>query len=345
MPISKNQLDRLMFIDEKLASSEGVTTTEIHDRFQSVSLRTIQLDINFLKEEFGREIYRSGKRLHYKDKSNPLFNQGLSKEEKSILVELIGSLGSMGDIFPNLSDLQQRLSDGVRTPSDKNILLFHSNPDYVGIPLISTLYKYIHDRRLIVVRYQKFNDAKPKDYIISPYLLKEYDSRWYLVGKNMNPAEDKADDPYYSLPLDRICDVSENVPKGYRYESEPDDFRDRYDSVIGVSFYKDRPEQDIVIAVDPDEQKNIIKFIDTKPLCGSQIILRGPELERNRMRWPQFKDWHFCVLKGMRMSNELVQTLIRYYGYMVVVSPEDVSKEIYGMTKKLLDMYESLNME
>ena len=350
MPLNKNQLERLMYIDRVLASDHGASTKEIaaHFRNEPVTLRTIQKDLVMLREQFGRAMYEEGGRYHYEDKVNTLFNRGLSHDEKHLLLELMGVMGGLGDVFPNLADLEKRLRSEERRAglghdtSVRNILMFHSNPEYKGNPLISKLFNYIYDRKLVKVKYRKFDSSRIVEYIICPYLLKEYDSRWYLVGKILTALESSRNydgNPFFSLPLDRIVELSPDVPQGLEYEPEPSGLRERFEHIIGASYYQDKPQIDIVIAANADVKDYII----TKPLCGSQRELAGEELERARQKWPQFADYSFFVLRGMKMNREMVQTLVKYYGSMVVVSPQDVSNELRDRTKLLLSLYDSLN--
>lgn len=349
MPLNKNQLERLMYIDQVLASENGASTKEIAAHFSSapVTLRTIQKDLVMLKEQFGHAIYEEGGRYHYEDKVNTLFNRGLSHDEKHLLLELMGVMGGLGNVFPNLADLEQRLRDEERRAgqtldaSERNILMFHSNPDYQGNELISKLFNYIYDKRLVKVEYQKFDSSRRVEYIMCPYLLKEYDSRWYLVGKNLTVMESgkKHDgNPFFSLPLDRIVELSPDVPERFKYEPEPSDLRERFEYIIGASYYQDNPEIDIVIAADAE----VKDYIRTKPLCGSQKELTGQELQCARQKWPQFAGYSFFVLKKMKMNREMIQTLVKYFGSMVVVSPSDVSHELRDRTRRLLSLYDSL---
>lgn len=350
MPLNKNQLERFKYIDSVLASEHGATTKEIAAHFASdgITLRTIQKDLVMLRDEFGHKMHVVGGRYHYDDKVNTMFNHGLSPDERHLLLELMGVMGGIGDMFPNLQSLEQRLgaeerrAGGRENNGTRNILLFHTNPEYEGNRLISTLFNYIYDKRLVVVSYRKFSSSRIQKYVISPYLLKEYDSRWYLVGKCMailSQKDKQYKDPILSLPLDRIVELSPDVAGGYKFEPEPADLRDRFDYIIGATYYQGNPDMDIIVAV---RNSDIQGYVRTKPLCGSQDELKGQKLDEARKKWPEFDDCAFFMLKNMKMNPEMVQALVKYYGEMVVLSPDSVRQEIHEKTRKLMALYDTL---
>lgn len=49
---------------------------------------------------------------------------------------------------------------------------------------LDMLYTSIEDDKAVNITYKKYQDPEPYSTIISPYLLKEYDNRWYLIAYN-----------------------------------------------------------------------------------------------------------------------------------------------------------------
>ena len=90
---------------------------------------------------------------------------------------------------------------------------------YKGAKYIEVLAEAIGDRRVVQVVYQPF--GKPKyEAFFHPYVLKQYNNRWFCIGHNPNPdfAEYRKSNPYSTMALDRIqggaCDSNEPTGTG-----------------------------------------------------------------------------------------------------------------------------------
>lgn len=82
-------------------------------------------------------------------------------------------------------------------------------------------------KQTLRIMYQSFSASKPTEFILYPYLLKEFINRWFLFGSQSN------DMKLYNLPLDRIISVE---PCDEPFRENPDfDSELFFDEVIGVS--------------------------------------------------------------------------------------------------------------
>ena len=97
----------------------------------------------------------------------------------------------------------------------KNSEVDHSNQDYLivdfdipyeygGNNFLDIFYWKIADCETVKFNYQRFEDERPIEVELKPYLIKEYNKRWYLVGQK------KSSDIYLTYPLDRIVSIVEN---------------------------------------------------------------------------------------------------------------------------------------
>ena len=115
--------------------------------------------------------------------------------------------------------------------------------------------------------YQSFNATQSTEYILFPYLLKEFRNRWFLFGSR------SSDMMLFNLPLDRIESVEpiNDIP----YQENPDFDTDHFfDDVIGVSKDIDNVPRRIKFWVSPEQSK----YIKTKPIHRSQkLIKENPE--------------------------------------------------------------------
>ncbi len=112
----------------------------------------------------------------------------------------------------------------------------------------------MRDSRVISLCYQSFRHPEPHYFNVSPYCVKHFKQRWYLLGDS--------DLGLRIYSLDRFVDMEEleerfELPKGFNAEEY---FRDYFGVIIGEA-----PE-DIKIRVVPDQ----VKYFRTLPLHGSQ---------------------------------------------------------------------------
>ena len=82
---------------------------------------------------------------------------------------------------------------------------------------------------VVFLTYQRFGDKTSLNIDLSPYLLKQYNDRWYLIGSTTD------DDKILTLPLDRIVEIQPS--KIQDYKNPPDDFDEYFDDIVGVSNY------------------------------------------------------------------------------------------------------------
>jgi hypothetical protein len=88
------------------------------------------------------------------------------------------------DQFSEMSDVVSRLQDklAISRHNRKPIIHFDSVPNLEGIRLLNPLYNYIAHQQTLRIMYQSFNARKPTEFILCPYLLKEFRNRWTVPG-------------------------------------------------------------------------------------------------------------------------------------------------------------------
>lgn len=122
---------------------------------------------------------------------------------------------------------------------------------------IDRLYHSIQSQTALSISYKPFYEPEPLAYTVSPYLLREYNRRWFLIG--FNHKEQKV----YTFPLDRIVTA---VPAQTSYIESPSFSPEYYHQVVGVSIPDENTIEDVLIAATPIEAR----YIETKPIHRSQ---------------------------------------------------------------------------
>ena len=349
MPVNKDAMARYRIIDRMLADPhKDYTTAEIKRAVErecpSVSIRMIQKDIKALEEDFGKPMVRNkGGRgtVRYEDQAEPLFYQELTSDEEEILKEALASLGQFEGLenFKWLEILKRKLNIAPEKKS-RPIISFAKN-DILQIPdnLLGKLYSAISRRKVLRFGYRKFQDAGlPYSQVtVYPYQLRQYNNRWFLlcnpVGNEQYPFNP---DTIYNYALDRMDGKVEYV-EDMKYIDTPVDIDARFDEIIGVTYQKDVPIQDIYFAVKPQS----VNYILTKYIHPSQDEV-NPETEKElKAKYPSLKDCKFFFI-SCRPNIELYALFASYRDSVVVVEPTNVRNTMVSYLADAVSNYDAL---
>ncbi len=325
--------ERLEILDQLLQKGRR-TTIQLHeivnrelgklDRPQ-VTLRVIQKDLKEMKERYNAPINFDG-RFRYYTEDFTLFPENMSEKEHELISEVLRTLGQ----FDGLKDFEwiQKYMIGLNAEERKPILCFTSTAELKGTKWLPCLFEVISNKQVINVSYRPF-DGKTNEYIIHPYLLKEYNGRWYLIG-----AID-SDNFIINFAIDRIKDYRIMDKIIYRDYAEGD-INDRYKDVIGITLRKDAQMEHIIIWVDD----TTFNYVNTKHITRFQTNIVGTEEKKLRAQYPQLAGGHFidlytyvCELnceKDDEFKNfELVRELSSFAGGLLVLSPKYLQNQIF----------------
>lgn len=378
MPKNKNAVIRYMYLDQMLSDRYNKYTCEDllrkvnerlefagyptiggdqsdYDRYIKSGKRVIQLDLQALQESpFNMEI-DSTERLngspvyHYADQTQSLFSKQLSDDEKRLLQEVLNTLGQFAglDSFEWLNDLQEKLNDkrafgrgeyDQEMSASRKIISFSSNDYLKGKDYLGCLFALISNKKVVDVEYEPFGEMV-RTIRLYPYLLKQYNDRWYLIGTP--PANEKYDyrkNFFLNLALDRI--VAIHPVEGIPFIDANEDLEERFEDIIGPSYYEKEPITDIIIAV----LNSYLGYVDTKPIHGSQVKFPAEEQERLHQRYPLFVDYTFYGLK-LKPNRELYNTIYRNGDKVLLVSPEQIRDEMVKELENSLSLLKSVVCE
>ena len=118
----------------------------------------------------------------------------------------------------------------------------------------------------------------------------------------------------------------------------PDDIFERFEDIVGVSFYEDRPVEHILCWVS-DTSKG---YVDTKPIHGSYTPLKGEAEQQLRLEYPNLQGGMFFTLDCIN-NFELIRELCSYGKELLVLRSDgkvadDVKKRIFEMNEKYSEM-------
>lgn len=205
--------------------------------------RTIQRDIDDLRNEFGVELlYDSSKNNYFIDYENsPNFESFVR------FLELVNTADLLKESFKNKSKTLQHI-------------VFDNSEGLQGIQYLELFLTAIKQHREISFTHYNFQKNKTTKRLLKPYLLKEYANRWYIVG------EQEGIEEFRNFGIDRVSNVklTQNtfVPK------TDIDINYLYNDVIGMVYSED-VRQKVVLSFNPEQGQ----YVKTLPLHHSQQIL------------------------------------------------------------------------
>lgn len=342
MATNKNALIRYKHLDMLLSDrhhyydinelTEEVNGMLLEEGFQTVTRRCIEKDLVYLTERpFCAPIKRfkhNGKNcVAYKNSSFSIFMQEMNHEERHLLREVLNTIGQ----FDGLDNFEwlDKFKSGLGNARRRQIISFSNNPYLKNSNLLGTLFDYISNEVVVCLSYHTFTDVTVRSIVFHPYLLKQYYDRWFVLG-----AADE-DNKILNFALDRIDQVEPLPEKKYRDCSE--DLSDRFEDIVGVTLYEDRPIEHIVFWVS-DFSKG---YVETKPIHGSQTPIRGDMEQVLRTQHQSLEGGAFFSIDCI-CNYELIRELSSYGKSLLVIVPASIQVKIVLQIEGMLNIYKQI---
>lgn len=313
--------------------TEKVNTMLYDEGFSEVTRRCIEKDIVYLQERpFNAPIKRfkwNGKNcIAYKNMSFSIFKQEMSREERNLLREVLSTIGQF-DGLDNFEWLDKfKLSLGYNRR--KQIISFSNNPYLVNSNLLGTLFDTISNKVVIRLSYHTFNDVTIRSIEFYPYLLKQYNDRWFLLGST------EGSEKILNFALDRIDEV-EPLPEK-KYIECPIDLYEHFEDIVGVTLYEDKPVEHILCWVS-DFSKG---YILTKPIHGSFTPIKGKREQELHNEFPLLQDGLFFTLDCIN-NFELIRELCSFGKELIVLrSDGTVADDVYNRINEMNKKYSQI---
>lgn len=196
--------------------------------------------------------------------------------------------------------------------------------------LIASLFSAISNEQVVELTYCKFLDSTERKVIISPYLLKEYNRRWYIVGGAYDTKR------ILNFALDRLVEIE--VKAGYTFKPCETDLEERFEEIIGVTFNEDAPLTQILFWV-----SDAIKgYIHTKPIHGSQIHIKGDRADKLHVLYSQLQYRDFLTIE-CRENFELIRELTAWGDDLIVLTPVSLRDRIVDRINRMKTRYQSFS--
>jgi predicted DNA-binding transcriptional regulator YafY len=282
MPVNRNALVRYRAIDKCLqnrrrkwtikdlitACSQALYEYEGVDN--PVSMRTMRMDLQAMRSEqlgYNAPIIVTDKKFYsYEDPHYSITQIPLSSQDLNMLQEVSQLLRQFKGFthFNEVNEMVHKLEDKIyseklhRAP----IIDFEKNELLRGIEWLDPLYKSIVSQTTIQITYQSFKARSGSEFVLYPYLLKEYRNRWFVLGMKKKGKE------IITLALDRIQSF-ETMPDELFLEQKHFNPHTYFNDIVGVT----RNIGESACLINFWASSLHAPYIKTKPLHGSQTIV------------------------------------------------------------------------
>lgn len=335
MSQNKNALIRYKTIDkclqnhyrnwtlEDLIEACSQSLYEYEGKENPVSKRTVQLDIQIMRSEklgynapievFDKKFYR------YADEEFTITNIPLTETDMNVLTETVSMLKQFKDfsLFNDVSDILQRLEDKIYAEKShtKPVIHLDKNENLKGLHFLDELYQSIIKKVVLKITYKSFKSREESEFLFHAFILKEYNNRWFLVGKR------KPDAPIANLALDRIIalDYDFKTP----YIDEDFDAEKFYKHVVGVTVNSGSQPRKIEIKVNATHAPYIL----TKPLHNTQRLIKTNE------------DMSIIIHLLLTENFEFERQLLGFGDGIEILKPEKLRNKMKAIFQKAVENY------
>ena len=327
MPINKNAYLRYRLIDQCLRNRYKYFNREaLAERVSEnigfiISVNTIDKDLNAMRNELKAPIkFDKFNSRYYYCEPFTLDSIELDEEEKNALNVSISILNILkttryAESFKSVID---RLTAESKEYEKDDIIEFEQSDTTPGIDMFDRLYEAILNKETLIITYSAYG-KEPKDHLISPYLIKEYRNRFYLVARKHDDLNDEA--LIYCYGMDRI----KNIAKSDKLFKRTKEFnaKNYFKHSFGITRKIDEEPIDLVLKFNAIN----IPYVLSKPLHSSQKIIN------------QTKNSLTISIKVYE-SHELNMAILGYGAGVEVIAPKSYINYIKGVADGMIKLYQ-----
>ena len=331
--------DRILIIDhllrenklKKLSKQELLNVLNkrlLDEKLNTISIRQFDNDITTFKKKLGKKLsVKEGlKHIYYYDRKDISINNSVGVKSKDIKLAIDFIKGFRGEniLLKTLeSEIEKKFN--IKSASQTPFHLDSNNIyDKEYSKFIPKIYKAITNSIVLRITYVPRKKENEKlVYTFHPYLLKEFNGRWFVFGY----CSEKPEIHYFHLSLDnRILKIEENHSFEFKTKSKRIDYDLYFQDRVGVSdglYDVDKTKHKIKLKF----KKDYFDYIQSKPL--SNIIGQPRTLG-------DFTEVTF----DMCINNELISRLFSYKSNCEVLEPEVLRQKMREEVIKMFNLYE-----
>lgn len=310
-----SKADLLQYINRRLALHYGEDN--------QISLSQLRYDLENMQSECGApiEMYREGKNYYYRYEDADFSIQSLPVNEDDIsklhaAVEILKQIKGFS-IIEDIDEVVHRLENRYKytNTEHQSIISFSTGNSSTGTDHLEDLYLAIQHKNILSITYKSFTSQTEKNYTVHPYWLKEYNSRWYIVGY----CEER--NGLITHALDRVLSI--RVKAGTYISNTFYDLEEYYRDIIGIT----KDGNAVVESIHLMFSNHLAPFIKTKSIHHSQKIIK------------EYDGGYLHIELKLIINQELINLIMSYGEDIRVLLPEALSLLIQNNASKLLANY------
>lgn len=335
MAQTKNALIRYKTIDkclqnryrtwtlEELIEAVSEALYEYEGKENPVSKRTLQLDIQMMRSEklgYNAPIVVYDKKYYkYEDEDFTITDIPLTETDINVLTETVSMLKQFKDfsLFSDVSDILQRLEDKIYAEKSHTQPIIHldKNENLKGLHFLDNTYQAIVKKVVMKITYKSFTSRDETTFLFHAFILKEFNNRWFLVGKRVLKG------PISNLALDRIIAIDYDFQTPYIEETfEADRY---YKHVVGVTVNSGLQPRKIELWIDHINAPYVL----TKPIHNTQRLIKTNA------------DGSIVIHLLLIVNYEFERLLLGFGHGLEVIQPEGLRKRIRHILEESLQRY------
>lgn len=293
-------IKRYTLIIEKANSGQYPSFREIleylHEHGHEISDRTLQRDMEQIRNEFGVE-------LQYKNSRNGYeidYSKSVNVEEFFRFLEIVNTASLLSETLAESKNSLENIS-------------FGSFGGMKGTENLKPLLQAIKERQKVSFTHFNFHKEKERKYTLKPYLIREYQNRWYVIGVVAGFSDLR------TFGVDRI----ENLElKAETFQPDENiNPKELFDNIIGVIYSMGEKEK-VVLSFTPKQGK----YVKTLPLHRTQQILVDNQQELR-------------IALNIIPNFEFIQQILLHGDTVKVIEPGWLVEEIKGRLSRALEQY------
>ncbi len=311
-----SRAELLRFVNRRLENSQGIET--------SISASQLRNDLTAMELECDApiELYRDGRSCYYRYsdpefsiKSLPVNEEDLRKLNDA--VHLLQQIKGFS-IADDMAAIVHRLENRYKYPNTRAaaIISFESAPEMQGVENLGDIYEAILRKNVLKIAYQTFRADNPRTWIVHPYMLKEWDHRWYLLGY----VDEKKNHGVFAL--DRMKEI--RVAQGTFIDNSFIESDDYFSDVIGVTLAADHKIEELELIFSP----LLAPYARTRPMHQSQRVMQ------------QYEDGSLHVSLRLMINPELMRMLMSFGNDVKVLQPAHLAGQIRDLAQTIITQYD-----
>ena len=296
---------------------------EYEGRDVNVSRRTVQMDIQLMRSDklgYNAPICVYEKKYYkYEEDDYSITNIPLTEHDMNVLSETVEMLKQFKDfsLFSELGGIIHRLEDKVHTERTHEDAIIHldKNEHLKGLEHLDFIYQAILKKKCLDILYQSFKATQPSFATFHPFILKEFNNRWFVVGRNQKEEQIK------TYALDRI--VSLTLNEKVRYVKNKFNGDTYYKNTVGVTVMNDAMLYDVQLKIDSYNAPYVL----TKPFHSSQELLEKHE------------NGSVTIQVSVHLNFEFERLILGFGDAIEVLSPRRLKSRIKKKLGKSVAVY------